>query len=117
MLRDPAELLPIMPPRVARLAVATSGPNARPNRASSALRWSSTTPGWTRTGPAAHVDVADAVEVLRAVDDEAGADRLAGQARAAAAGGDRHAHLGGDLHRDGQVVGRLGIATPSGRIW
>ena len=34
----PAELLPIMPPSVARLAVATSGPNARPNRASSALR-------------------------------------------------------------------------------
>src|SRR5437016_4869751 len=34
MERDPAELLPIMPPRLARLAVATSGPNWRPRGAS-----------------------------------------------------------------------------------
>src|SRR5262249_30166448 len=43
----------------------------------------------------------DLVEVLAAVDDDAGADGLAREAGAAAARGDGHAHLGGDL--DGGV--------------
>ena len=58
--------------------------------------------------PAGHVDLADAVEVLGAVDDEARPDRLAGQAGAAAAGGDRHAELGRDLHGGDEVVGGAG---------
>jgi hypothetical protein len=42
-------LFPIIPPRVARLAVATSGPNISPSGASSRFSWSSTTPGCTAT--------------------------------------------------------------------
>ncbi len=48
MERAPAELLPIMPPTLARLLVATSGPNCKPRGAAAALSWSSTTPGSTR---------------------------------------------------------------------
>ena len=37
MEREPALLLPIMPPRLARLAVATSGPNCRLSSAAARL--------------------------------------------------------------------------------
>jgi len=46
--RAPAELLAIIPPRVARLDDATSGPNASPCAAAAAFRRSRTTPGPTR---------------------------------------------------------------------
>src|SRR3972149_5620088 len=48
MERTPQELLPIIPPSVARLLVAVSGPSRRPKRAAAALRSSCTTPGCTR---------------------------------------------------------------------
>ncbi len=44
----PAELLPIMPPIVARLAVDVSGPNMSPCWAAARFSCSWTTPGWTR---------------------------------------------------------------------
>ena len=46
---DPLELLPIMPPSVARFDVDVSGPNPSPNRLAARLRSSCTTPGCTRT--------------------------------------------------------------------
>ena len=54
------------------------------------------------------VDVEDGVEVLAAIEDDAGADRLAGQAGAAAARRDRHVHFGGDLHGRDDVFGGFG---------
>ncbi len=48
----PVPLLPTVPPTVARLPLAGSGPSIRPCGRSAALRWSSTTPGWQRTQPA-----------------------------------------------------------------
>jgi len=44
----PAELLPIIPPSVARLLVEVSGPNMSPWRAAARFNCSWTTPGWTR---------------------------------------------------------------------
>ncbi len=44
----PAELLPIIPPSVARLLVEVSGPNTRPKGAAARLRSSWTTPICTR---------------------------------------------------------------------
>ena len=44
----PAELLPIIPPSVARLLVEVSGPNASPCRAAARFSCSCTTPGCTR---------------------------------------------------------------------
>ena len=44
----PAELLPIIPPSVARLLVEVSGPNVSPCRAAARFSCSCTTPGWTR---------------------------------------------------------------------
>ena len=44
----PHALLPIMPPKVARVEVDGSGPKRRPWGASSAWSTESTTPGWTR---------------------------------------------------------------------
>lgn len=44
----PPELLPIMPPMVARLAVEVSGPNTRPDGAAARFSWAWTTPGSTR---------------------------------------------------------------------
>ena len=41
----PAELLPIIPPMVARLLVEVSGPNISPYGAAARLSWSWTTPG------------------------------------------------------------------------
>ena len=49
MERAPQELLPVMPPIVARLDGDTSTGKKRPFGASQALRRSSTTPGWTLT--------------------------------------------------------------------
>ncbi len=44
----PAELLPIIPPIVARLLVEVSGPNISPCWAAARFSWSCTTPGSTR---------------------------------------------------------------------
>ena len=49
------------------------------------------------------IDVEDAVQILAAIEDDARPDRLAGQAGAAAARGDRHLHLAGDLHGGNEV--------------
>src|SRR5262249_31035429 len=43
-------------------------------------------------------------EVLTTIQDDAGADGLAGEAGAAAAGGEGHLHLGGDLDRGAHVL-------------
>src|SRR3972149_5092366 len=112
MERAPQELLPIIPPSVARLLVAVSGPSRRPKRAAAALGASCTTPGWTRarrragahpqagarprgievilhdTGlhpsqTAVGIDLQDPVHVLGAVQHDGAADRLPGQARPA----------------------------------
>src|SRR5262249_9701659 len=53
------------------------------------------------------VDLQHAVHVLTAVDDDARADGLAGQAGAAAARRDGHARLGADMHAGGHVGGVL----------
>ena len=49
----PAELLPIIPPSVARLLVEVSGPNMSPYWAAARFNCSCTTPGWTRACRAA----------------------------------------------------------------
>ena len=55
-------------------------------------------------GPRVGIDRQDAVEVLRGVEHQPGADRLPGLRRAAAARGDRHAVPGGDGDGGGDVV-------------
>ena len=91
----PEELLPIMPPSVARLEVEVSGPKPSPCGFAAALSASCTTPGSTRTRAARDVDLADRVEVARVVEhDPAPARGLAREARAAAARDDGHAVLG-----------------------
>ena len=45
---DPAELLPDMPPIVARFEVEVSGPKRRPSGRTWAFSSSCTSPGWTR---------------------------------------------------------------------
>ena len=57
--------------------------------------------------PSGDVHLADVVEVLRAVQNDARSDGLAREAGATAARGDGDLQLGGDLHRGRQVVGRL----------
>ena len=78
--RAPAELLATIPPSVARLSVATSGPKARPCPAAAAFRSSSTTPGPTRAVRRVGVDL-HAPE-RRAVHHQPGAHGLARQAGA-----------------------------------
>ena len=48
------------------------------------------------------------IEVLAAINHHTGADGLPGEAGAAAAGGDRHMHLAGDLHGGDNVLHGLG---------
>src|SRR5262249_55452632 len=55
-------------------------------------------------GAADRVDVEDVVQVLAAIEDDARPDRLARQARPAAAGRDGDAHLRGRLHGGDDVV-------------
>ena len=102
----PAELLPIIPPSVARSLVETSGPNIRPSGFRCALSWSSTTPGSTRTVIRVAVDDADPVQVLREVDHDGRPDRLPREARGRPARQDRHPLLGGDPDDRDDVVGR-----------
>ena len=54
------------------------------------------------------IDVEDGVEVFAAIEDDAGADGLAGKAGAAAARRDRHVHFGRDLHGRDDVFGGFG---------
>jgi hypothetical protein len=56
--------------------------------------------------PTLRVDLEHAVQVLREVDDDGDVDRLAGEARAAAARGDRRLMVTAGLHRRDDVVDR-----------
>ena len=105
MEREPDELLPTMPAIVAWSTVDVSGPNSRPCGAAAALSAACTTPGWTRARRASGVDLEDAVE-LEAVDDDAGPDRLPGEAGGGAARDDRQAGRGGGRRHGGEVVRR-----------
>ena len=75
----PQELLPTMPPIMARLAVEVSGVKNRPCGWSARLSSLRTTPGCTRTRRLGGVDRDDAVQVAADVDHDAGADHLAGE--------------------------------------
>ena len=94
--RAPAELLPIIPPIVARSLVETSGPNIRPSGFRWALSWSSTTPGSTRTVIASRSTTPIRFRYFEKSMMIAGADRLAREAGGGPARQDRHAFLGGD---------------------
>src|SRR5262249_23049318 len=65
-------------------------------------------PGLDPRGAGGRVDVEDGIQVFAEVEHHARADRLPGQAGAAAAGGDRHAHLAGDLDDSLDVIYGLG---------
>ena len=117
MEREPAELLPIMPPRLARLDVETSGPNRRSCAARARLSVEDDA-GLDAGGARDRVDVEDGVEVFAAIEDDAGADRLAGQAGAAAARRDRHVHFARrSAPRRRHPRRTCGRTTPSGSIW
>ena len=62
-----------MPPRLARLAVATSGPNCRSCGASGAVELVEHDAGLHAGDRGRRVDVEDLVEVLAAIEDDAGA--------------------------------------------
>ena len=97
--------MPTIPPIVAWSTVDVSGPNSRPCGAAAALSAACTTPGLD-PGPApVGVDLEDAVE-LEAVDDDAGPDRLPGEAGGGAARDDRQAGLGGGRRHGREVVRR-----------
>ena len=85
MEREPAELLPIMPPRLARLAVATSGPNCKSCAASGAVELVENDAGLHARDCGDGSMSRIGVEILAAIEDDAGTDRLSGQAGAAAA--------------------------------
>ena len=63
------------------------------------------------------VDLQDAVEILRAVEDHARPDRLAGLRRAAAAGRSGTPKRAHDADRGDDVGLVRGSTTPSGTIW
>ena len=106
----PAELLPIIPPSVARFLVEVSGPNISPCPAAAQvellLHDAGLHPGHLPLG----VDRDDRAHVPGQVHHDRPADRLAGQAGPGAPGQDRDAELGGCSH-DGRHVGR----RPAGR--
>ena len=106
-----------MPPTVARLAVEISGAKRRPCGRSAAFSSSSTMPGSTRAHRSCGVHFEQAVEVLRRVDVDALADRLAGLRRAAAAHRQRAAVLAADLDGANMSSRDLTTTTPSGSIW
>ncbi len=54
------------------------------------------------------IDVENGVEVFAAIDNDAGADRLAGQAGSAAARRDWHLRLGRDLHGGDEILDTFG---------
>jgi hypothetical protein len=100
----PAELLPTIPPIVARLLVEVSGPNIRPKGAAPVevvLHHARLHAGRPRLG----VEVEDPVHVAREVQHDAGPDGLPRQRGAGAARRHGDAELAGDPHRRGDVVG------------
>ena len=102
--RAPAELLPIIPPRVARSPVETSGPNIRPSGRRWALSRSSTTPGSTLTVIRSRSTIPIRLRCLERSRISAFADGLPREAGRRPPGDDRHALLGGDPDGGGQVV-------------
>ena len=104
--RAPAELLPIMPPRLARLLVATSGPNCRPCGARRGVELVEHDARLHRAVRNDGIDLDADSMILAEVDDDARADRLPRQAGAAAARDDRQPMFGGDLHGGHDVVAR-----------
>ena len=102
--RAPLELLAIMPPTVARLAVEMSGAKRNPCGCSAAFSSSSTMPGSTRAQRSLGSHLEQAIEVLGRVDDQAAADRLAGLRRAAAAHRERAAKSRAELDDRDEVV-------------
>ena len=116
--RAPHELFAIMPPMVARLAVEMSGAKrdvVRPQRGVQLVEHDARLDSRPALGG---VHLEDAVEILRRVDHESGADRLPGLRRAAAAHGERTAKLRADADeadRDRRAI--AAATTPSGSIW
>ena len=96
-----------MPPSVARELVATSGPKQKPCGRRKLFRWSSTTPGPTRTVRRSRSRSVICAVVAGEIYHQPVADGPAGQPRARAAGNDRDARLhrgvdqGADLARVG----------------
>ena len=95
----PEELLAIMPPMVARLAVEMSGANCKPSGLTCWLRSSSTQPGSTRTHFSAALISRMRLQILGEIEDDARPDRLPRLRGAAAARRDRHAEAGTDFQR------------------
>ena len=95
-----------MPPMVARLAVEMSGAKRRPCGLQLRVQLVEHDARLDARPALGGVHLEDAVEVLRGVELEAGADRLPGLRRAAAARGDRDTVATGDLDRADHVVPR-----------
>ena len=87
--RAPLELLAIMPPTVARLAVETSGAKRRPCGLQRGVQLVEHDARLDAGPRAVDVQLEHRLQIPRRVDDEAGADGLAGLRRAAAAQRDR----------------------------
>ncbi len=84
-----------MPPRFARLLVATSGPNCRPCLRGGGVELIEHHARLHAGRAGLRVQLDDLVHVLAEVQHDARADRLPGEARAAAARDERDAGLGG----------------------
>ena len=93
------ELLAAIPPMLARVPLAGSGPNCQPSFARPALSRSRTTPAWQVTSPSSASSSTIVVEQARRVHHDAAAEALARQAAAGPAGGDRDSVFGGESYR------------------
>ena len=113
----PAELLPIIPPMVARLLVEVSGPNISPYGAAARLSSSCTTPTSTRAVRASGSSSRIRSRCREQSSTRPGADGLAGQAGAGAARGDRRRRAGSATRTAAATSSACrGKTTPSGMI-
>ena len=107
-----------MPPTVARLAVEMSGAKRRPCGRERGVQLVEDDARLDARPALGGVHLEQAVEVLRRVDLQAGADRLARLRRAAAAHRERAAELAADLDGLRRCPSRdFTTTTPSGSIW
>ena len=91
-----------MPPMVQTSPLAGSGAKRRPVCGEARVERGTGDAGWTRTVSAADFD--DVAKVLAEIDDEAGAERFAGEAGAGAARDQRDALFAGVAHQVAHVV-------------
>ena len=89
-----------MPPERGLRCVDTSTGKPQPVRPELGVEPSSTIPGCTTTSRTCNIELDDAVQIFRVVDDQRRADGLAALGSARPARQDRHARLHGDLQRD-----------------